>query len=43
MAAWCDIRDAVGEIPVLIDSDRACSILGEVWMGNAMKNSGCHG
>lgn len=30
-----EIRDAVGDIPVLIDSDRACSILGEVWMGNA--------
>ncbi len=30
-----EIRDAAGDIPVLIDSDRACSILGEVWMGNA--------
>jgi|AMWB02.1.fsa_nt_gi glucokinase len=30
-----EIKEAAGDIPVLIDSDRACSILGEVWMGNA--------
>lgn len=30
-----EISEATGDIPVLIDSDRACSILGEVWMGNA--------
>ncbi len=30
-----EIKEATGDIPVLIDSDRACSILGEVWMGNA--------
>lgn len=29
------VKDIVGDIPVVIDSDRACYILGEVWMGNA--------
>src|SRR5207253_4376371 len=28
-----------GDIPVVIDSDRACYISGEVWQGNA---KGCH-
>ena len=27
--------EKVGDIPVTIDSDRACYILGEAWMGNA--------
>jgi len=31
-----EIKKTVGDIPVIIDSDRACSILGEVWMGNAI-------
>jgi glucokinase len=30
-----EVREVVGDIPVIIDSDRACHILGEVWMGNA--------
>ena len=30
-----EIRDVTGDIPVTIDSDRACYILGEVWQGNA--------
>ena len=30
-----EIKDVVGDIPVKIDSDRACYILGEVWKGNA--------
>jgi glucokinase len=30
-----EVREATGDIPVVIDSDRACYILGEVWMGNA--------
>jgi len=30
-----EVRRVSGEIPVTIDSDRACSILGEVWMGKA--------
>lgn len=30
-----DVRTAAGNIPVTIDSDRACYILGEVWKGNA--------
>ena len=30
-----EAREIAGEIPVLIDSDRACHILGEVWKGNA--------
>jgi len=29
------VIDIAGDIPVIIDSDRACYILGEVWMGNA--------
>jgi glucokinase len=33
-----EIREAVPGVPVTIDSDRACSILGEVWKGNA---AGC--
>jgi glucokinase len=30
-----EVREISGEIPVIIDSDRACCILGEVWRGNA--------
>src|SRR4030042_1643495 len=30
-----EVRSVTGDIPVVIDSDRACYILGEVWMGNA--------
>lgn len=30
-----DIAAVAGDIPIGIDSDRACSILGEVWQGNA--------
>jgi glucokinase len=30
-----EVRSSVGEIPVTIDSDRACYILGELWKGNA--------
>jgi len=30
-----EVREVTGDIPVIIDSDRACHILGEVWMGNA--------
>ncbi len=30
-----DIEQVAGTIPVNIDSDRACSILGEQWQGNA--------
>ncbi len=30
-----EVKSAVGEIPVTIDSDRACYILGELWKGNA--------
>jgi glucokinase len=30
-----EVREVSGDIQVVIDSDRACSILGEVWMGNA--------
>ena len=29
------IKKVAGDIPVNIDSDRACSILGELWQGNA--------
>lgn len=29
------IKQVAGNIPVIIDSDRACSILGEVWKGAA--------
>ena len=30
-----EVRKITGDIPVVIDSDRACYILGEVWKGNA--------
>jgi len=30
-----EVGSSVGKIPVTIDSDRACSILGELWKGNA--------
>jgi glucokinase len=30
-----EVTSVVGTIPVIIDSDRACYILGEVWQGNA--------
>ncbi len=30
-----EISDALGRIPVVVDSDRACSILGERWLGAA--------
>jgi glucokinase len=30
-----EIIQVTGDIPVTIDSDRACSILGELWLGNA--------
>ncbi|MFH0842544.1 MAG: ROK family protein [Bacteroidota bacterium] len=30
-----EVKSAVGEMPVTIDSDRACYILGELWKGNA--------
>ena len=30
-----EIKDVSQNIPVSIDSDRACCILGEVWQGNA--------
>jgi glucokinase len=30
-----EVKDVCGEIPVSIDSDRACYILGESWKGNA--------
>jgi len=30
-----EVRKITGDIPVIIDSDRACYILGEVWSGNA--------
>lgn len=33
-----EVRSAFGNIPVTIDSDRSCYILGELWQGNA---SGC--
>jgi glucokinase len=29
------VRSVCGDIPVTIDSDRACYILGEAWLGNA--------
>jgi glucokinase len=34
-----EMKKIAGNIPVAIDSDRACYILGEVWKGNAR---GCH-
>lgn len=30
-----EVRKITGDIPVIIDNDRSCSILGEVWMGKA--------
>lgn len=30
-----EVRAAAGGVPVVIDSDRACCILGEKWLGNA--------
>lgn len=30
-----EVRKITGDIPVIIDSDRACYIMGEVWAGNA--------
>ncbi|MEP7107617.1 MAG: ROK family protein, partial [Ferruginibacter sp.] len=30
-----EIKQVAGDIPVIIDSDRACSIVGEVWKGSA--------
>ena len=30
-----EIKKVAADIPVSIDSDRACSILGEIWQGNA--------
>jgi glucokinase len=30
-----EVKSVSGDIPVTIDSDRACYILGEFWMGNA--------
>jgi glucokinase len=30
-----EIKKCVGEIPVSVDSDRSCYILGEMWKGNA--------
>jgi glucokinase len=33
-----EVREVAGDVPVVIDSDRACYILGEVWKGNA---TGC--
>jgi glucokinase len=34
-ALLSEIKNFSGEIPVTIDSDRACYILGELWQGNA--------
>ena len=34
-----EMRDVAGDIVIDIDNDRACSILGELWVGNA---KGCH-
>jgi glucokinase len=31
-----EVKKTTGDIPVTIDSDRACYILGEVWKGNAV-------
>jgi len=33
-----EIKKVAGEIPVRIDSDRACYILGEAWKGNAQES-----
>jgi glucokinase len=32
-----EIKNVAGKIPVTIDSDRACYILGELWKGNAQQ------
>ena len=32
-----EVKKIAGEVPVTIDSDRACYILGEVWKGNAQQ------
>ncbi len=32
-----EVKKVTGDIPVTIDSDRACYILGEVWKGNAQQ------
>lgn len=43
IAGWDDyplleeVKKVTGEIPVTIDSDRACYILGELWKGNAQQ------
>jgi glucokinase len=29
------VKESSGEIPVIIDNDRACSMFGELWQGNA--------
>lgn len=29
------VKETSGEIPVMIDNDRACSMFGEIWQGNA--------
>ncbi|HNW56700.1 MAG TPA: ROK family protein [Bacteroidales bacterium] len=34
-----EVKAVCGDVPVTIDSDRACYILGELWKGNAR---GCH-
>jgi glucokinase len=34
-----ELKEAAGDIIIDIDNDRACSILGELWVGNA---KGCH-
>ena len=34
-----EMREVAGDIVIDIDNDRACSILGELWVGNA---KGCH-
>lgn len=30
-----EVKSVTGDIPVIVDSDRACYILGELWQGNA--------
>jgi len=41
IAGWDDypllkeVKSVIGELPVTIDSDRACYMLGELWKGNA--------
>jgi len=34
-----EVKQVSGDIPVTIDSDRACYILGEIWQGNAIGKS----